>query len=209
MKYKTKNPYSEEPLPWSEYIPMNADKLILGTFPTKKGNRDFEFFYPNKNNNFWKVLARIAEIKLSDFDETEKGKASAIEERKKILDKLNLGITDIGAKVFRHNDSSLDNALFPVEFTDIFQIITENPKIENVILTSSSKGHSVLSWFNTYCSMNDITLLVDKKSKEFPKRTTINVSGKKINIIIVYSTSRLAGKSEDLLTEQYGNALLT
>lgn len=207
MKYNTLNPYKEELLPWDEYIPDNADKLILGTFPTKKDNRDFEFFYPNKNNKFWKVLARIADRKLTDFENNDAGKLLAIKERKQILDKLKLAITDIGARVLRQNNSSLDSNLFPIEFTDVFSIIKDHPKIKTIILTSSSNGNSVLSWFSLYCSINNIKLQVDKKKKSFPITTEIKVDNKTIKIVIVYSTSGAAGKTEDFLVEQYGSVI--
>ncbi len=44
----------------------------------------------------------------------------AIKERKQILDKLKLAITDIGAKVLRQNNSSLDSNLFPITSGKIF-----------------------------------------------------------------------------------------
>lgn len=207
MKYKTLNPHKEEPLPWPEYIPDNADKLILGTFPTKKENRDFDFFYPNKNNKFWKVLARIANFKLTDFKPNEAGQQLAVRERKQILDTLKLAITDIGAKVLRRNNSSLDSNLFPIEFSDIFSIISKHPTIKTIILTSSSSNNSVLSWFATYCDINNITLKVDKKKKEFPITTEISVDNKKIKIAIVHSTSGAAGKTEDFLVSQYRSVI--
>lgn len=207
MKYKTLNPYEEERLPWDEYIPVNANKLILGTFPTKKENRDFEFFYPNRNNKFWKVLARIADTELTAFDNNEEGKLLAVQERKKILDKLQLAITDIGARVLRQKNSSLDSNLFPIEFTDVFAIIKKHPKIDRIILTSSSNGNSVLSWFGSYCSMNKIKLQVGKNKKQFPLTTEICVDNRFLKVYIVYSTSGAAGKTEDFLVEQYRNVI--
>lgn len=207
MNYEIKNPYTEEKLPWSEYIPYNADKLILGTFPTKEDNRDFEFFYPNKNNKFWKVLARIADFKLTEIDKSESSKVYAIKERKQILDKLRLAITDIGAVVLRQNNSSLDSNIFPIKFTNIFSIISSNPKIRTIILTSSSNGNSVLSWFKIYCEINNVELSVDKKNKIFPIETDIKIDNKNIKIVIVYSTSGAAGKKEDFLVEQYKNVI--
>jgi G:T/U-mismatch repair DNA glycosylase len=207
MNYRTLNPYREEILPWSEYIPNNADKLILGTFPTKENNRDFEFFYPNRNNKFWKVLARIANKKLTDFENNADGKLLAVGERKRILDKLNLAITDIGAKILRQKNSSLDSNLFPIEFTNIFSIVDKHPKIKTIILTSSSKGNSVLSWFAVYCSINNVNLKIEKNDKDFPKTTEITIDNKKVKIVIVNSTSGAACKTEDFLVNQYGEVI--
>ncbi len=210
MKYKTLNLYHEEILPWKEYIPENANKLILGTFPTKKQNRDFEFFYPNKNNKFWKVLARIANKKLSNFEINEEGKLLAIKERKEILDILNLAITDMGARVLRQNNSSLDNNLFPLEFTDVFSIIQNHPKIKTIILTSSSnKGNSALSWFASYCLINKVNFQLNQKNKNFPLTTEIILEGNIIKVVVVYSTSGLAGKSEDFLVDLYKKVIIS
>ncbi len=203
MSFKTKNPFQKEKHPWVEYIPENADKLILGTFPTKEENRDFDFFYPNRYNKFWRVLARIADFKLTDFDKTDEWKKLAVKERKEILGKLKLAITDIGAVVLRHNNSSLDSNLFPIEFTDIFSIVKKYPKIKTIILTSSSSGNSVLSWFKIYCEINNVELKIDKKNNNFPIETNVNINNKTLKVIIVYSTSGAAGRSEDFLVEQY------
>jgi G:T/U-mismatch repair DNA glycosylase len=103
------------------------------------------FFYPNKDNPFWNVLSEIAQIELIPANEFD-----AIENRKNILDKLRLGITDIGYKILRHANSSLDQSIFPIEFMDIFKILDENPKIEKLILTSSSGQNSVEGWLRNY-----------------------------------------------------------
>ena len=207
MKYETLNPYEEELLPWSEYVPDTADKLILGTFPTKKENRDFEFFYPNTNNKFWTVLAKLADFKLTDFENSETWKKTAITERKQILDKLKLAITDIGNKILRQKNSSLDSNLFPIEYSDIFSIINDRPSIKTIILTSSSNGNSVLSWFSTYCKINNITLKVNKKKAKFPIETDITVNKKNIKVVIVYSTSGAAGKTVEFLVNQYRSVI--
>lgn len=41
MNYITRVKYEEESHPWKPYIPKNADKIILGTFPTAERNRAY------------------------------------------------------------------------------------------------------------------------------------------------------------------------
>lgn len=50
--------------------------LILGSFPPHENKRDYEFYYPNKQNRFWKVLAKADKYSLKYFE----GK-SAVDER--------------------------------------------------------------------------------------------------------------------------------
>lgn len=207
-KYRTHNLLEKEVLPWPAYIPNEATKLILGTFPTKESNRDFNFFYPNKNNKFWKVLSAISELKLTEYNEGIEWKETAIIERKQVLNKLKLGITDIGYTILRHNNSSLDSNLLPVEFSDIFSIVNCCPTIGTVILTSRSKGNSVLSWFSIYCSLNGIELNFDMKNKKAPYETKIILNDRILKIIIVDSPSGAAGNKEEFLINQYRSVLM-
>lgn len=99
-----------------DFTPMKT--LVLGSFPPHQSKHSFPFYYPNKQNRFWKVMSAISGIELSanllDIDK-------AIEERKTIMRKLNLGIHDVALKIRRKNNSSLDSNIEIVAFQDIFQ----------------------------------------------------------------------------------------
>lgn len=200
--YNTRASFHEEPLPFDTYIPEDADKIILGTFPTKKSLRKFDFFYPNTSNKFWRVLGGLIGHELSVM-----AGDAAVEERKGILDKLKLAISDMGHIIYRQNESSLDANIFPVEFTNIFQLIDDHPKIRTVIITSSTKGSSVFSWFAAYCQLNGIEL---KKHKDavVPWDITIHNKGNAIKIIVIYSTSGAAYIDEIALKEMYRMAIM-
>lgn len=196
MSYKT-NPHTiEETLGWDNFIPSTASKLIIGTFPTAESNRSFEFFYPNKDNPFWQVLSTIAKIDLVPHINAE-----AIQNRKEILSKLNLGITDMGYKVLRHNNSSLDQSIFPVEFMDIFKILDEVPTIKKLILTSSTGENSVEGWVRSYCKINDVKF--PKLKGNNPKRGNITHKGRLIEIVTVHSTSKAAARKLNDLVAMY------
>lgn len=195
--YITDARYEGETHPWPEYIPVGATGLLLGTFPTKKSKRAFEFFYPNASNRFWKVLAKIAEVPLQYFSNDE-----AVVERKRILDELKLGISDTGYKVFRQNESSLDSNLFPTKLTDVFSILAKYPTIETIILTSSSKGNSALTWFQAYCELNDVNLKIARRGP-LPRMSTITVLDRTIKVIAVNSPSRAAKIKDDAIYEMY------
>jgi G:T/U-mismatch repair DNA glycosylase len=199
--FVTQAKYERETLPWPEYIPTGATKLLLGTFPTKKSNRSFEFFYPNKSNRFWKTLSIIADLPLTQFLGDE-----AVDERKKILEKLRLGICDTGHKILRQKESSLDGNLFPVEFTNVFPILEKCKTIQTVILTSSTKGNSALSWFEAYCELNGIKLLVPKGP--LPRSSEIEIVGKLIKVIAVNSPSRAATVNDKALVKMYSEVLI-
>lgn len=201
MTYKTNCNFIPETLEWESYIPLTATKLIIGTFPTVTHRRSFDFFYPNKDNPFWNVLSEIAQIELVPANEFD-----AIENRKKILNKLELGITDMGYKILRHANSSLDQSIFPIEFMNIFKILDENPKIEKLILTSSSGLNSVEGWLRSYCVLNSVKF--QKLKGRNPKKGVLKYEKKELQVVCVHSTSKAAAKKIHDLIEMYKNEIL-
>lgn len=202
MTYKTLNQYKEEQHPWPPFIPPGADKLILGSFPTNDKNRGaYEFFYPNPNNDFWRILFAAADKQLEKYSEME-----PIESRKQILIDLKLGIADIGKKVFRQRDNSKDSNLFPIEYTDIFLLLESHPLIKKIIITSSSGVNSVLSWFQHYCLINKHSFQIPKG--KLPLTTKLFFCNREIEINIISSTSRLSPIKSDKLYKMYRAAIL-
>lgn len=202
MKYKTLNEYKEEPHPWPPFIPVNASKLILGTFPTNEINRSaYNFFYPNPLNDFWKLIFEVAGKDLNEYRTSE-----PVEIRKQILSDLSLGIADIGKRVLRQRDSSKDENLFPIEFTDIFSLLENHTTIAKIIITSSSGANSVLSWFQQYCGLNDVALNIKKGN--LPIQTGFIFNGREIKIDIISSPSRLSPIRGDRLSQMYRDAIL-
>lgn len=192
----TDNNYSQEQHPWNLYIPVDASIILLGTFPTDTRNRKFDFFYSSPTNRLWEVLSSLAKHTIIHFQG-----AKAVEERREILQKLNVGLTDMGKTILRQQGSSKDHSLFPLEFMDITQILIEHPAITTIIVSGNAQGNSSLSWLNTFCSINSIKL--DTKSLEKNKSTLINISNRNIKISKSYSPSRLSIISTDKIKEEY------
>jgi len=170
--------------------------LILGTFPTADGNQGaYDFFYPNPNNDFWNIIFTISGKRLSDFVAYDQ-----VEIRKQILSGLNLGIADMGYKIFRQKGSSKYGNIFPIQYTDLFSLIDSIPSMAEIIITTSSGANNVLSWFEHYCSLNTIRLNYTSRSG-LPKHFNFSLSGNRIEGPVIPSTSRASPyKGEELIT---------
>lgn len=200
--YNTTNSYRRETHPWPHYVPNDANKLILGTFPTAEKNRGaFDFYYPNPNNDFWKIIFEIAQESTSKFKIND-----LVTERKQILQKLRIGIGDIGKEILRQKNNSKDEGLFPLVFTDIFAILEAHPTIQKIILTSSSGCNSALAWFKQYCMLNQIDIKI--KNKKLPMKSQFRLNERQIDIDIVSSTSRLSPIKGERLFAMYKQAIL-
>ena len=190
----------EEIHPWKWYVPDGAKTVIIGTFPPLRRNWSFDFFYPNKNNYFWKLIARIADCPLLYFSGNE-----AVDERKKLLNHLQLGVSDMGQIIRRETANSLDQNLEIVAYMDIFKLLNENPSVRKLIFTSSSGKSSAIGWFKEYLLMHLISFKIPHGKR--PLRTSVSINGKTLEIVLLYSTSPRAGASVsfDTLTELFAD----
>ena len=184
--------------PWNWYLPSDAKTIIIGTFPPTLRNWSYDFFYPNKNNYFWKIMSKIAGIELQSFSGND-----AVEERRKILNQLMLGVSDMGKVIRRTKDSSMDEDLEVVEYMDVFQILKENPAVDKIIFTSSSGKSSAIRWFKDYLASKEIIYKIPKGKR--PLKSVLDINGRLIEIVLLYSTSPRAGAaiSFDKLVELY------
>jgi G:T/U-mismatch repair DNA glycosylase len=193
----------EEIHPWNWYVPCGAETVVIGTFPPVRRNWSFDFFYPNKNNYFWKLFARIAGRPLLYFSGED-----AVGERKELLDHLKTGVSDMGQVIRRKAGSSLDENLEIVAYMDIFKLLGENPSVRKLIFTSSSGKSSAIRWFKEYLSLHQIPFQIPQGNR--PLRTSITIHGKPFEIVILYSTSPRAGAavSFERLTELFANEVV-
>jgi len=194
----------EEFHPWKWFVPKKATTLMIGTFPPAKRNWSYDFFYPNKQNLFWNIMAAVAGIELKHFSGEE-----AVNERKNILGFLNVAITDMGNKIIRNNNSSLDENIFPLEFMDIFKILDENPQLNKLVFTSSSGPSSAAKWFIQYLKSKNIEHKFPSGPK--PLKSGIHYKERKVDLLILYSPSRRASNriSFELLFAMYKSAILS
>jgi len=188
----------EEIHPWNWHVPAGTITVVIGTFPPTRRNWSFDFFYPNKNNYFWKIIARIADRPLRYVSGEE-----AVNERKELLNQLKTGVSDMGQIIRRKTDSSLDENLEIVEYMDIFKLLQENPSVQKLIFTSSSGKSSAMGWFKEYLSLHHIPFKIPQGKR--PLRTSIIINDKSYAIVLLYSTSPRAGAaiSFDDLTDLF------
>lgn len=193
---------SEEIHPWNWFGPADSKTLIVGTFPTAKHNWKYDFFCPNTANLFWKVLAKVADTDLKYFSGVE-----AVNERKKILEKIKAIVTDMGKKVMRNDESSLDEKLIAIEYMNIFQILEENSSIQKIIFTSTSGNVSATKWFSNFLTEQKI-LHQFPKDKKF--KSVLKYGDREVQLVRLYSTSPRAANriSFDKLVEIYKSELL-
>lgn len=185
------------------YATPAAETLIIGTFPTHLRNREFEFFYPNKQNVLWKLLETIYQYKFQ-FNKGE----NAVIERKEFASKQKIALTDMLAKAIRSTGKSSDNELIPVEIMDILSILKTYPSIHQIILTSRAGKNSALSLFKCHLVLNNIPFVESEQNKLIIGQ--FQYSGKEYKVKVPYSPSPRVERQFgfEVLLEMYREALL-
>ncbi len=178
--------------------------LILGTFPPHPDKRHYEFYYPNRQNRFWGVMAKIAKTKLFHTEG-----ARAVEERKRLMIQLKVGVQNMGKTILRGGVSSADKDIEIIEFQDIRVIVNENDSLRTILLTGYSARTSTYRSFVKYLAENQV------KHGPLPVKVRANCKftaefKRPITCIIGNSTSMAAarGVSFGSLLQQFESAII-
>lgn len=120
--------------PWPPHVPAGATYLFLGTFPPKPDRWSIPFFYPNKINDFWRVMGIIF---MGDRDALWDSAAGGfdLEAIKSLLAREGIALWDTAMTVRRLKDNASDKFLDIVEPIDLAALLDRYPTITRVVAT--------------------------------------------------------------------------
>lgn len=129
--------------PWPPYIPEGARYLFLGTFPPKAERWSMPFFYPNKINDFWRVMGLIF---MNDRDALwdNGAKRFDLEAIKSFLDRERIALWDTAMAVRRLKDNASDKFLEIVEPIDLKALLDAHSGISTIV-TTGEKATGVIA----------------------------------------------------------------
>lgn len=129
--------------PWPPYVPHGARYLFLGTFPPKAERWSMPFFYPNKINDFWRIMGLIFHDD-KDYFWNPTGQCFDLAAIQSFLDLECIALWDTAMAVRRLKDNASDKFLEIVEAIDLEALIDLHPTITTVV-TTGEKATSVIA----------------------------------------------------------------
>ena len=129
--------------PWPPYIPSGARYIFLGTFPPKEERWSMPFFYPNKINDFWRVMGLIFHHD-KDYFWNNDARCFDLPAIKAMLDREGIALWDTAMAVRRLKDNASDKFLEIVEPIDLESLLDQHPSIMTVI-TTGEKASGVIA----------------------------------------------------------------
>jgi G:T/U-mismatch repair DNA glycosylase len=132
--------------PLFPFYPDKAKWLFLGSFPPKKGRWSMDFFYPNFQNDMWRIFGLIFFDDKNYFvNITEKFFYK--EQIINFLTKQGIAMYDTAEIVIRHKDNASDKDLGIVKATDIEKIIQKLPYLQHIVATGQKALETIIEHF--------------------------------------------------------------
>ena len=133
--------------PLEPFLPAKAKLLMLGSFPPQKKRWSMEFYYPNLNNDMWRIFG-ILFFDDKDYFLNETRKAFC---RERIIDFLNekgIALFDTASSIRRLQDNASDKFLEVVEATDVTALLRQPPECKAIVTTGQKATDTLRQQFN-------------------------------------------------------------
>lgn len=132
--------------PLQPFLPANARLLMMGSFPPQKKRWSMDFYYPNLNNDMWRIVGLLF-FGNKDHFLNENKKAFC---RERIIDFLNekgIALFDTASSIRRLQDNALDKFLEVVRPTDIAGLLRRLPACKAVVTTGQKATDTLRTQF--------------------------------------------------------------
>lgn len=127
------------------FLPRGAKMLMLGSFPPKRERWSMDFFYPNFNNDMWRILGIVFFGDREHF--TVSGERRFDKEMAmRFCNDKGIALFDTATEVRRLKDNASDKFLEIVQATDIDGLLAEIPECRAIAVTGQ-KAAETLSEF--------------------------------------------------------------
>lgn len=162
--------------PWEPFAPTNSRILFLGSFPPPRKRWTMEFYYPNKQNDFWKIMGYILfeDPAYFIFQEEKKFNLTLI---KKIMSEKGIALYDTALEIKRLKGNASDNHLQIIKATDIENLLKKTPQCNTIAVTGEKATNTLLAPYST-------TLPAIGEKRE------VTIANRKIEVWRMPSTSR-------------------
>ena len=120
--------------PLEPFLPANARILMLGSFPPKRIRWSMDFFYPNLQNDMWRIVGYLAAGDKSHFL-MPGGRKFDKERIEAFCRERGIALYDTAVEVIRLKDNASDNFLQVVCEVDLAALLARIPHCRTLVTT--------------------------------------------------------------------------
>ena len=138
-KIKTKpvdvgNQFSQECHPLEPFLPEHAKALMLGSFPPPPDRWTINFYYPNFQNDMWRIFGLVFFNDKNHFI-TPNSKSFNESSIRDFLISKGIALFDTAEEVIRHKGNASDQFLEIVKPVDLKMLLSKIPLCKTIIST--------------------------------------------------------------------------
>ena len=120
--------------PLRPFLPENARLLMLGSFPPQRKRWSMEFFYPNLQNDMWRIVGLLATGDKAHFL-TADGRRFDRPRIEAFCRERGIALYDTAEEVIRLKDNASDNFLQVVREVDLGALLRAIPACRTIVTT--------------------------------------------------------------------------
>jgi len=130
------------PLP--PFLPNGTNVLMLGSFPPPKERWKMDFFYPNIQNDMWRIFGWVFFDDCNHFltDDRKSFRESAL---RSFLTEKGIALWDTAMKVKRRKGNASDKFLEVLEPVNLADLLSQIPDCQAIVVTGQKAMDTLLS----------------------------------------------------------------
>ena len=179
--------------PLQPFLPENARILMLGSFPPPRARWSMEFFYPNWQNDMWRIFGFIF-YNDKQYFEIKGEKRFCKESIEAFCYEKGIALYDTACEVVRLKDNASDKFLEVVAPTDIRALLEQIPHCTAIVTTGEKATDIITATFG--CEKPGVG-----------EMSTVNINDKELHFWRMPSSSRAYPLSIEKKSQHYKRML--
>ena len=176
--------------PLRPFLPPTAKVLMLGSFPPPMKRWKMPFYYPNFQNDMWRIMGIVFFNNLNHFIDV-KAKNFNMDEIVDFLTDKGIAIYDTAVKIERENNDASDANLNILETINLLEILSQIPECKAIVSTGGKSAEVVSE-------------ILGVKTPQIGDFVEADFAGRTIRFYRMPSTSRAYPMKIDKKAEIYG-----
>ena len=132
--------------PLQPFLPSSAKLLMLGSFPPPQSRWKMDFYYPNYQNDMWRIFGLIFFNDKNHFLDLP-NKNFKEQEIREFLTEIGVGIFDTAYQIKRLQGNASDKFLEIVTPTDLSKLLEQIPMCHTIMTTGDKATDTLMQHF--------------------------------------------------------------
>jgi len=128
--------------PLEPFLPLQAKVLLLGSFPPPRNRWSMNFFYPNFQNDMWRIMGLIFFDNPLHFVAGKKFDEALV---RQFCEEKGIALYDTAQAVIRQNNNASDKFLEVVTPVDLTSLLLRIPDCTTIATTGQKATETLLS----------------------------------------------------------------